>query len=176
MMPKSTARRLGPVAVLLAVLTSMVAPVHSVSGAQTGGLRATVDGRLISLAEVSALHCHDLAYPLIRCFHDEPAMQADERQTAASAPTGSAITVWVTWYRDAGYGGPSFDAASSWPDLATINWSHQISAFRSYSGANPRWFFYPNYAGGVSVSWGVNAQISYVGATYNDRFASVMAP
>lgn len=174
-MAKSTGRYLGPIAALLAVVTSIVAPTPGVSGAPIGGLRATVDGRPIPLAEVSSLHCHDLAYPLIRCFHDEPSMQADEQQAAATAPAGPAITVWVTWYRDAGYGSPSFDAASSWPDLATINWRNQISAFRSYSGANPRWFFYPNYAGGASVSWGANAQISYVGATYNDRFASVMA-
>lgn len=64
------------------------------------------------------------------------------------------MTVWVTWYRDAGYGGPSFDAASSWLNLAAINWSHRIRSFRSYSGANPRWYFRSNYGGGVSVSGG----------------------
>ncbi|MBA3875730.1 MAG: hypothetical protein C0498_02130, partial [Anaerolinea sp.] len=111
---------------------------------------------------------------LIRCFRDEPALRADEERAAALI--GPSATVWVTWYRDAGYGGPAFDAAWSWPDLASINWSRQISSFRSYGGANPRWYVLPNYAGGVSVSWGVNAQVSYVGGTYNDRFESVRVP
>ena len=176
MMPKSTGRRLGQWATLLAVVTFVISPAPGVLGGQSGEPRATADGHPIPLAEVSSLYCHDLAYPLIRCFGDEPAMRADERQAAATAPAGLSITVWVTWYRDAGYSGPSFDAAYSWPDLATINWSNQISSFRSYSGANPHWFFLPNYAGGVSVSWGVNAQVSYVGATYNDRFESVTVP
>jgi len=175
-MPKSTVRRLGGFAALLALVTSVVAPAPGALGVQSGELRATADGRSIPLAAVSSLYCHDLAYPLIRCFHDEPALRADEKQAQTTALAGLSITVWVTWYRDAGYGGPAFDAAFSWPDLATINWSNQISSFRSYSGANPHWFFYPNYAGGVSVSWGVNAQVSYVGATYNDRFESVTVP
>ena len=136
-MRKSTVRRLVPFATLLAVVTVVISPTPGVLGGQSGALRAMVDGHPIPLAEVSSLSCHDLAYPLIRCFHDEPAMHADEMQAQATAPAGPRITVWVTWYRDAGYGGPAFDAAFSWPDLATINWRHQISSFRSYSGANP---------------------------------------
>ncbi|MBI2763652.1 MAG: hypothetical protein HYX54_07895, partial [Chloroflexi bacterium] len=149
-MPKSTARTLGPWAALLALGIAVVAPVASVAGAPSGALRATVDGRPIPLAAVGSLYCHDLDYPLIRCFRDESALRADEERAAALV--GSGATLWVTWYRDASYGGPAFDAAWSWPDLATINWSRQISSFRSYSGANPRWYVLPNYAGGVSVS------------------------
>lgn len=175
-MPKSTARALGSWAILLAVAIVLATPAPSVLGARSGELWATADDRPIPLAAVSSLYCHDLDYPLIRCFRDEPALRADEQRAEAAAPAGSSITVWVTWYRDADYGGPAFDAAWSWPDLATINWSRQISSFRSYSGANPRWYFLPNYAGGVSVSWGANAQVSYVGGTYNDRFESVRVP
>lgn len=176
MMPEFAVRRLASFAMLLAVVTSAISPSPRVLGAQSGEVRATADGRPIPLAEVSSLYCHDLAYPVIRCFHDEPALRADEKQAKATALGGLSVTVWVTWYRDAGYGGPAFDAAFSWPDLAAINWSRQISSFRAHSGANPRWFFLPNYGGGVSASWGANAQVSFVGGTYNDRFESVRVP
>ncbi|MBI2764244.1 MAG: hypothetical protein HYX54_11010 [Chloroflexi bacterium] len=109
MLPKSTARPLGPWAALLALGIAVVAPVASVAAARDGAVRATLDGRPIPLAAVGSLYCHDLDYPLIRCFRDEPALRADEARAAALV--GSGATVW----------------------------------------------------GGVSVSWGVNAQVSYVG-------------
>jgi hypothetical protein len=52
-MPKSTVRRLGGFASLLAVVTSVVSPAPSVLGGQSGEPRATADGRLIPLAEAS---------------------------------------------------------------------------------------------------------------------------
>jgi len=171
--------RLGPlVTFLLAIWVVSAAPATAASPTGAETLRATLDGTATSLDQMSSSYCHDLAYPTIRCFTSLAAMRDDEARMLdrpTTAATASGYTLWVTWYRDIGFGGPAYDAFWSWPDLSVLNWSHQVSSFRAYNGANPKWLLVANNQG-VTVSWGVNAQVSYVGDTYNDRFEGVMVP
>src|SRR3989304_1600311 len=84
-MPQSTARTRGPFATLLAVVVAVAAPAPGAAAARTGEVRATADGRPIPLTEISSLYCHDLDYPLIRCFRDEVALRANGQRAGGTA-------------------------------------------------------------------------------------------
>ena len=115
-------RRSVGLAGIVALVTVWIA-----SGATTAtdqmALTAELDGRPIALADVSDYHCHDRAYPVIRCFgtaferdRDEglpeaatkAAMDGDSAEAIAAA-----MDSYVRWYMDANYGGPSFDVSLS---------------------------------------------------------------
>ncbi len=127
----------------------LVLALVSVSSAQAAStpappaIQAEVSGRPIPLSDVSRFHCHDLAYPLIRCFLAPVERDADEAAVAmamspgGSAPFGaaaSAISPYVRWYLDANNGGASFDASVAYSDLGVIGWNDKISATGSTSG------------------------------------------
>lgn len=144
-------------------------------------IQAELNGHAISLADVSRSHCHDLAYPLIRCFLTPVERDADEAAVAMamspgrSAPFGaaaSAISPYVRWYLDANSGGPSFDASVVYSDLGVIGWNDKISSFMTYAGGHPRWWRDVGFTP-VSWDWGVGVSVAYVGNAANDQFSSV---
>ena len=144
-------------------------------------LRAELDGRPIALIDVSRFHCHDRAYPVIRCFGT--ALERDRDEGVADAATkpatdgggAEAITAaaipYVRWYLDANYGGPSFDAYIDYRDLGSLGWNDKISSFRTFLGAHPRWWRDIGFTG-TSWDWG-STPVLYVGDAANDRFSSV---
>ncbi len=164
---------IGPLALALLLAASWA--VHPSAAAEPGSPRAELAGRPIELHAVGGFHCHDLAHPLIRCFETAAERDADLAQTLAApeaeADAESATIPWVRWYRDANYGGPSFAASISYPDLGALGWNDAISSFATYSGAHPRWYEHVGY-GGIAWDWGT-ASVAYVGDAANDRFSSV---
>ncbi|MFZ5853556.1 MAG: hypothetical protein ACOYXS_03495 [Chloroflexota bacterium] len=123
-----------------------VSSVHAAGtpAVHSPAIQAELNGHAISLADVSRFHCHDLVYPLIRCFLTPVERDADEAAVASagtspgrSAPFGaaaSAISPYVRWYLDANNGGASFDASVAYADLGVIGWNDKISATGSTSG------------------------------------------
>jgi hypothetical protein len=162
-----------------------LATVWIASGATTAAdpmaLTAELDGRPIALGDVSGYHCHDRAYPVIRCFgtalerdRDEgvpeaatkPAMDGDSAEAIAAATDS-----YVRWYLDANYGGPSFDASLAYSDLGSVGWNDKISSFSTYPGGHARWWRDVGLTGG-SWDWGTTS-VPYVGDAANDKFSSV---
>lgn len=137
-------------------------------------VRAVLNGKPIALADVSRYHCHDRAYPLIRCFRASADRDLDELTRAT--PEGSAAlsavgTPYVRWYADKNLGGSSFDAYVSYSNLGDIGWNDAISSFSTYPGGHARWSQDIGF-GGMRWDWG-SASISYVGDAANDKFSSV---
>ncbi len=163
--------RKGPMGMLVSVavvgILILVGRPTPVDGAS---LAATLDGRPMALGGIPAHYCNDRSYPVIRCFSTPAAEELDA--SLASPDTG---TFYVTWYQNSNFGGYSFSASRSYPDLSVIGWQDTISSFRAYNGSNPHWFEYTNYQG-YAVYWGVNVSVSYVGDAFNDRFVGVEVP
>ncbi|MGC8634883.1 MAG: hypothetical protein ACP5VP_09510 [Candidatus Limnocylindrales bacterium] len=131
------------------LIGSAVLPLAAPRASAVDGLHATLDGAAVPLQSVAQFTCHDRDYPLIRCFRDAAARDAD---LAAAAPGGTTSSpdlpsAFVRWYRDADYGGPSFEAYNSYPDLSVIGWNKQISSFTTLNGGHPVWWQDTNYAG-----------------------------
>ena len=138
----------------------------------TDGVHATLDGAPIPLGSVAQFACHDRDYPLIRCFRSAAARDADLAAAvpgvAASSP--QLLSAFVRWYRDAYYGGPSFEAYNSYPDLSVIGWSKQISSFMTLNGGHPVWWQGTNYTG-TGWDWGFASEPTLGSA--NDQISSV---
>lgn len=165
--------------VVLAVLTitSVWAVGPASAASDPAAVRAVLNGKPIALGDVALYHCHDRAYPVIRCFLTPADRDADEVRTTTGAPeSGAALGLtadpYVRWYRDAGaVSGPSFVAYFTYSNLGDIGWNDVISSFSTYPGGHPRWW---QDAGlrGTYWDWGA-ASISYVGDAANDKFSSV---
>jgi hypothetical protein len=125
-----------PVALVLVVLT----PVSISAGS---GLRAELLGRPLPLVAVANHHCHDFAYPVIRCFDSASALKADVAQASADSNTrtlaAAAVTyvrVWdLTWYA-----GASMFISQNYSNLGTIGWNDRISSYAAQNGESGEFF------------------------------------
>lgn len=148
---------------------------------------ATLAGRSLPLERITEYHCHDRDFPLIRCFETEAESLADQgidpRESPSSGLTDSvelsasgaqalSSTLYTIFYRDWFHGGPSYGAYGNISSLSSIGWDNQISSFRLYNGARPRWFLGSFYSGGYSCWTGDQ---SILGSGWNDTISSVEA-
>lgn len=128
-------------------------------------VRAVLDGSVLSLPEVAAHHCHDLSFPVIRCFRSARSRDLDVASMLDSTP-------YVTVFKDADHGGGSYTFGSAWSDLSTIGWNDIITSFKSLNGGRPRFYQHSGY-GTPSWRWAAGAWVSYVRASANDTFSSL---
>jgi hypothetical protein len=154
------------------LIGSAVLPLAASGAGAADGLHATLDGAPIPLHSVGEYACHDRGYPVIRCFGTAAARDAD---LAAPAPASTAsslqlLSAFVRWYRDAYYGGPSFEAYNSYPDLSVIGWNKQISSFMTLNGGHPVWW-QGTYYTGTGWDWGLASEPTLDSA--NDQISSV---
>lgn len=142
------------------------------------GLHAVVGRRAIPLRAVSRYHCHDLDLPTIRCFREaltrdrQVGRRLQEDGASTAARTAALLAYYVTFYEHANYGGASYTTSTSLTNLGNIGWNDIVSSFKSLNGSRPRWWEDAGYVG-ISFVWSAGANVSYVGATANDRFSSV---
>lgn len=150
------------------------AAVPTSAASDSAEVRAILNGKPIALADVSRYHCHDRAYPLIRCFRASADRDADE-VTAATLQGGAALSVtvapYVRWYADINFGGSSFAAYFSYANLGVIGWNDAISSFTTYAGGHPKWWQDTGFSG-THWDWGTTSFL-YVGDLANDKFSSV---
>ena len=178
--PLQHGRRSVGLAAVVALVAAWIVSATTTAADPTA-LTAELDGRPIALGDVSAYHCHDRAYPVIRCF--STALERDRNEGLAGAATkpasdgarveaiAAAAYPYVRWYLDANYGGPSFDATIAYSDLRSLGWNDKISSFSTYSGGHPRWWRDVGFTGSP-WDWGTTS-VPYVGDAANDKFSSV---
>jgi hypothetical protein len=126
--------------------------------------RAFLEGQAIPIRQVARYHCHDGAFPAIRCFRTRVARDRDTRSLAA--------TFYVQVFEHENYGGPSFSVATAVSNLGTLGWNDRITSFKSLNGGRPRFFEHTGY-GGTWWQWPAGASVPNVGSAANDRFSSV---
>lgn len=128
---------------------------------------------MIEVTNVARYHCHDRAFPVIECFSNAAARDADARSPDEGNPSTLADAVpYVIFYRDAGYGGPSLETYFPLPNLSSYGWDDMVTSFKSLNGQRPHWFNDAAY-GKPSWVWPAGAWVSNVGGDANDRFSSV---
>jgi hypothetical protein len=168
-------------ALLLVSLLASVPLTDAWAASPDSKTYAVYAGRRMPLAEVRHNHCHDGKAPEIRCFAsaDQRDVDIHEIETTGGDPRkqaveGSAITgvYYVVFYEHADYGGASFMASVSYPNLGSIGWNDAVSSFKSLNGQRPKWWEHSDY-GGSAWHWASGAQVPNVGSAANDRFSSV---
>jgi hypothetical protein len=177
-----------PTFLLLGTVLALLACPLGVLGAEAPGRSgeppsAILYSRVIDPRAVADYHCHDLDWPLVRCFHTEEERDADvllrgssktddSLLLSSSADLALASVTYVLWYEHSNFGGASFSASGPVPDLGALGWSNRISSFKSTNGGHPKWWDGTNYSG-TAWQWPVSYWVSYVGDMANDRFSSV---
>ena len=157
-------------ALLFGVLLALV-PAAPVAAAPAQ-IKATLDGRPIKISEIPDYDCHDLEFPVIRCF----ATQAD-RDASLSVEAGSlealaaAAVAYVTMYDGASFTGATFTASQNYDALVSIGWNDRVSSFRARNSETGV-FYVDWFAGGSSWSFCCNGQASSLGS-FNNTFSSV---
>ncbi len=140
--------------------------------ANAGRLSARLGDVQISLGQAGGMSCHDLDYPVLRCFTSPDALDRDVAERLRSTTTLAAVaaTGYVTVFEHAGYDGARMTLSADQPWLSSIGWNDRISSFKSV-GATGR--FFENSPGtGFVYYFSSGAQISYVGNAYNDKFSA----
>jgi hypothetical protein len=174
-------------ALLAAAISSVIIGARAASQGTDVEPVATYRGKIIPLEEVALHHCHDGAYPVIRCFDTEEERDEDAShlgvdatravaegrggRTAGPAADGLLILYYVTFYQNASYGGASFTASQPQPDLQNFGWNDVISSFKSLNSQRPKWWEHIGYVA-PAWRWSAGAWVSYVGDGANDRFSS----
>ena len=147
--------------VIVAIVTGVSTPVAQAGSAVV----ATLDGHTITLDLAGSLDCHDLEYPIIRCFDSAAQLDAD-----LAIHVGALSTGYVVVFQDITYSGAYKVLTSNVPWLSDIGWNDKISSFKSY-GATGK--FYENSpSGGFVYFYGATTHVSDVGPAYNDRFSA----
>jgi hypothetical protein len=152
----------------LLVGLALAVPVSSAEG-----LRATLDGKAISLKAAGSLSCHDLDYPVLTCFRT-----AVELEAALKAPArGSGITAltldagYVVVYEHGQFGGAAQALSQDYSYLGTIGWNDRVSSLKSFGASGH--FTENSPTGGFTYYFGTSTQVAYVGDTYNDKFSAL---
>lgn len=165
--------RLGLVA--NAMLVVALAAVPGSLGAS--GIRATLDGRPITLERAATLSCHDFDFPVMTCFETASELQATAqvragRSTQSKEATSQvAATGYIVVFEHGAYAGAAQALSVNYSYLGSIGWNDKISSLKSY-GASGR--FYEHSPGsGLVYYFGTASQITYVGDAYNDKFSAL---
>ena len=132
---------------------------------------ATLDGRPISMSEVSRYHCHDIEFPVIRCFRQASARILSISAEAEALQIAAAGIVYVTVYDLASFAGSSFSISQDYDSLAAVGWNDRVSSFKAKNAETGR--FYADWLhGGSSWAFCCNQSTGNL-STYSNTFSSV---
>jgi len=158
---------------LLAILVLGVAGPAAAGGDK---LRATLDGKPISLDVAATLSCSDVNYPVLTCYRTsaelELAMAASPStlDVSLSGLAAATSTGYVIVFEHGQYAGASMAFTQNYPCLCTFGWNDKISSFKSYGATGKFWENAPS--GGFIYYFGPSTWVAYVGDQFNDRFSA----
>lgn len=139
----------------------------------SGGLSATLNGKSIPLHEVGSHSCHDLDYPILRCFDSAEKMNADLAVLSSegrAASAGALSVGYVIVYEHASYAGSQLAMSANQTWLSSIGWNDKISSFKSFGATGN--FREDSPAGGFVYYYSTSSQVPSLNGTYNDRFSA----
>jgi hypothetical protein len=157
-------------ALLFGVLLALLPTTPATAAAPE--IVVTLDGRPIPATAIAMHHCHDLEFPIVRCFG-----KAAERDLAASAEVSIAgiesvtAVAYVTMYDGSSFSGSSFLVSQNYDVLATIGWNDRVGSFKARNSETGR-FYVDWFAGGGSWAFCCNQQTASLGS-FNNTFSSV---
>ena len=129
-------------------------------------LSAYLDGKAISLADVSRYHCDDFAYPVIQC-----SVSAVVMSSRTLLVTLLSNVDYVTVYEGSSYFGASMTMSQNYGALALIGWNDRISSFKARNSETGA-FFVDWFSTGSEWQFCCNTAQSSLGA-YDNTFSSV---
>jgi hypothetical protein len=159
---------------LFGVILALVPATPALAAAP--GIVATLDGRPLAVADIDNFHCHDLEYPIIRCFRKaadrDAELETEPGAMAAMAGTAAtAAVVYVTVYESPGFAGASLSISQNYDALAVIGWNDRISSFKGRN-AETGIFYVDWFASGSSWAFCCNTSVSNL-SSWNNTFSSV---
>ena len=159
--------RLFRVVCLAALLTASGFVTASKAGAAEADpeVSAYLDGRPISVSEVSKHYCDDFSFPVIQC--SSLALGAHVRSLLATAVGVDYATIYDYPY----YGGGFMHVSQDYTALLLVGWNDKISSFKGRNSESGR--FWTNWFGGGTL-WGFccNQNVGSLGQ-YNNTFSSM---
>ena len=161
-------------ALLLALLLALAWWTPAIAAPRE--VEATLDGRPIDLSDVGRYQCHDLEFPVIRCFRK--AIDRDLSVDAGLDVLGVSVSVsaatavvYVTLYDSPNFLGASISLSQNYDALATIGWNDRVSSFRGRNSETGK-FFTDWFASGGTWAFCCNQSITGL-STYDNSFSSV---
>lgn len=138
-------------------------------------IRTELDGQPIPAVDVGRYACHDLDFPVIRCFRSPGELDAAmaDRMAGLDGPDGAAATSYVKVFPDRDLQGNPAVLSVPYDDLSVIGWNDRISSFQGVGGAGGT-FFEHIYRGGDAYPFSGYQIVTYVGDRYNDTFSSLL--
>ncbi len=115
------------VSIMVLILASAT-PAQAVT---PSALRAELEGISIPLSEVAAYHCHDLAYPIIRCYRTESALTeavsgwAPLQVDSPIPPDPPYIELFDYSY----FSGASIYISGDYTNLDIIGWNDRVGSY-----------------------------------------------
>ena len=156
-------------AVLVGLLMALA--VSSPARAAAPEVRATLDGRPIPISEIAEHDCHDLDFPVIRCFTDASDRDVSLSVAGSLGVAATAGVTYVTVWDGTSFTGASISLSQDYDTLVTIGWNDKISSFKGRNAETGR-FYVDWFHGGASYSFCCNQQIASLGSL-NNTFTSV---
>ena len=153
----------------------LVSAILAVPVAASDPVTATRSGMPIDLGQAARLSCHDLDYPVLRCFASPDAMLLDaQRRLHEGGSAVRAVAVldvgYVVVYEHATYGGSSMLLSADQAWLSDIGWNDRISSFKSFGGTGN--FREHSPGSGFSYTFSPSSQVSSLSGSYNDKFSA----
>jgi hypothetical protein len=169
--------RLAALGVFIALAVAWLAvPARSTAA---GSLSATLDGRSIEPTRVGDYHCHDLDYPIIRCFRKAADLDiaigdvlGRDDEGAVTPDAAVAVVGYVRVYVDQGFGGSSMLISHAYNRLGDIGWNDRVSSFKTLTSDGGT-FWQHTFGAGWGYDFCCYGNVTYVGSAYNDQFSSV---
>lgn len=161
--------------VLFALMVLLVLP--GTATAKTT-VTATFQGQQIAVSDIGKLHCHDRAYPIVKCFATDAEVEADLGIPAQSVQSLAKVQMapqylypYVVVYDGTNYTGPSYWAFNALPDLRTVGWNDRIASAQGINGYYVQFWADLNYTRGPWQD-GPDEDISTF-AMWNDQWTSM---
>lgn len=164
---------LGFLAVALAASTVM--PVTA--RASTGSVNAWLGERRIEVGSIPRYYCHDVEFPIIRCFRTAEQLEMAMPPEIATQPTSSATVastaavVYVTIFDGTSYQGSYMHVSADYDALAWVGWNDRVSSYKAKNGETG--VFYTDwFHGGAPHNFCCNQGLTTLGG-FNNAFSSV---
>jgi hypothetical protein len=133
---------------------------------------ATLDGRPMPASEIPNRACHDLEFPIIRCFRTVSDRDASVSFEAGQLQVaGASGVVYVTVWDGPSFSSSSISISQDYDALSWIGWNDRVTSFKGRNSETGR-FYVDWFHGGSSWSFCCNQQTGSLGS-FDNTFSSV---